>query len=73
MNIVKHYKGNYYKVLNTAHHTETNEKVVIYQQLYENQYPHGYIWCRPYDMFHEKIIYNNKIVPRFESVDDVLK
>jgi hypothetical protein len=72
MNIVKHYKGKYYKILYHGHHTETNGKMVIYQQLYENEYPYGYVWVRPYDMFHEQIIYNNKIMKRFEPVDDVL-
>lgn len=68
--IVKHYKGNYYKILCTAHHTETNEKMVIYEQLYENNYPKGYVWSRPYEMFNEEIILGNKIVKRFEFVDD---
>lgn len=70
MNIFKHYKGNHYKILHVAHHTETGEKLVVYSQLYENNYPYGYVWCRPYNMFNEEIIYNNKIVNRFEKVDD---
>ena len=71
-NIFKHYKGNHYRVLHIAQHTETKEKLVIYEQLYESTYPYGYIWCRPYDMFNEKITYNNKIVNRFEKIDDIL-
>ena len=70
--IFKHYKGKYYRVINIADHTETREKMVIYEQLYENDYPKGYLWTRPKEMFDEKIIYNNKVISRFEKVDDVL-
>lgn len=72
MNIFKHYKGKHYRVLHIAQHTETTEKLVIYEQLYENQYPYGYVWYRPYDMFNETIIYNNKLVNRFEKINDIL-
>ncbi len=70
--IFKHYKGNYYRVINVAHHTETQEKMVVYEQLYESEYPKGYIWTRPKEMFDEKIIYCNKVIPRFEKVEDIL-
>lgn len=66
--IVRHYKGQCYRILHIGDHTETREKLVVYEQLYENEYPYGYVWCRPYEMFHEKIIYNNNYVNRFERV-----
>jgi hypothetical protein len=69
--VYRHYKGNYYRILSIADHTETREKMVVYEQLYTNEYPYGYIWCRPYNMFYEEIIYNNKIIPRFEWVENV--
>lgn len=49
--IYEHFKGNKYKVLNIAEHTETGDKMVVYQALYgENK-----IYVRPYNMFISKV------------------
>ena len=45
--IYKHFKGKYYKVIEIARHTETNEIFVVYMQLYE---PFD-VFVRPYEMF----------------------
>lgn len=49
--IYKHFKGKYYKVIEIARHTETDEKFVVYMQLYE---PFD-VFVRPYDMFISKV------------------
>ena len=45
--IVRHFKGKYYKVLAIAVHTETRELFVIYEALYGE----GKDYVRPQDMF----------------------
>ena len=44
--IYHHFKGHDYKVINIALHSETEEKMVIYENLETGQ-----IWVRPYEMF----------------------
>lgn len=53
--IYRHFKGDYYLVVDVAKHSETKEEYVVYRQLYGK----GDLWIRPMDMFlsevdHEK-------------------
>ena len=61
----KHYKGNLYKVIGKARHSETMEELVVYQQLYGEM---G-LWVRPLVMFNETIQIDGKPVKRFELLD----
>ena len=60
--IYKHYKGNLYKVLGIAKHSETLEDMVVYQALYGE---YG-LWVRPASMFEEMV----GEVKRFEKLKD---
>ena len=49
--IFRHFKGNYYQVVNIAEHTETGEKLVIYRTLYGEHK----VYARPVKMFFSKV------------------
>jgi hypothetical protein len=66
--IYRHYKGQRYRVLGTAQHSETLEPMVVYQALYGK---HG-LWVRPAAMFCETIELDGEPIARFalEQADD---
>lgn len=45
--IYKHFKGNYYLVIDVAFNSETKEKYVVYRRLYDD----NSLWIRQLDMF----------------------
>ncbi len=45
--VYRHFKGDYYLVIDDATHSETMEKYVVYRRLYGD----GSLWIRPMDMF----------------------
>ena len=54
----RHFKGNIYKVLHIAKHSETLEDIVVYQAMYGER---G-VWVRPKDMFEEVIEIDGKTI-----------
>jgi hypothetical protein len=63
--IYRHYKGQSYRVLGTAHHSETMEELVVYQALYGD---FG-LWVRPATMFAETVELEGEPIPRFALVE----
>ncbi|MCB9803010.1 DUF1653 domain-containing protein [Candidatus Nomurabacteria bacterium] len=59
-----HYKGQEYKVLGVAKHSETLEDLVVYQALYGEK---G-LWVRPLKMFLENVEVDDKLMPRFKFI-----
>ena len=63
----RHYKGNFYEVIDVVRHSETEEPLVLYRQLYGD---HS-LWVRPYSHFFENIKSDGKSIPRFAFVDNL--
>ena len=65
--VYKHSKsGKLYEVIGLALETETEEILVIYRPLYENEYE---LFARPASMFTETVVLDGKSVPRFEKIN----
>ena len=60
-----HFKGNRYKLLAVATHSETMEPFVVYQALYGD---HG-VWVRPFAMFFETVDREGFSGPRFKLAE----
>lgn len=59
--LYQHYKGQQYRVLGVAQHSETEESMVVYQALYGE---FG-LWLRPLSMFTEQVLVEGVLQPRF--------
>ncbi|MBR5183687.1 MAG: DUF1653 domain-containing protein [Bacteroidales bacterium] len=62
----RHFKGNIYKVLHVAKHSETLEDYVVYQAMYG---AHG-IWVRPKTMFEESLTRDGQTFKRFSPISE---
>lgn len=61
----RHFKGNEYRVLGTARHSETMEPMVVYQALYGE----GGLWVRPAAMWNERVVRDGYDGPRFTFIE----
>lgn len=61
--IYKHYKGNVYKIIALAKHSETCEDMIVYQNVDK-----GDIWTRPKLMWNEEVEVDGKKVLRFSLI-----
>ncbi|MGG1395589.1 DUF1653 domain-containing protein [Bacillus velezensis] len=59
----RHYKGGLYKVIGEVIHTETEEKLVTYED------QDGTVWARPKDMFFGKVVVDGKEIKRFTKIN----
>ena len=62
----RHFKGNEYRVLHMARHSETMEELVVYQALYGE----GGIWVRPAAMWNETVVRDGKEHRRFTYIGE---
>lgn len=63
----RHFKGNEYRVLGTATHSETGEPLVVYRALYGE----GGLWVRPAAMWDEQVNRDGYCGPRFQFLEDM--
>ena len=64
--LYRHYKGNEYRVLGLARHSETREPMVVYQALHGG---HG-TWVRPAAMWGETVEADGRPMMRFTRIGD---
>ena len=62
----RHYKGQFYEVIDLVQHSEDESYLVLYRPLYKE----GKLWVRPFDMFVEKVSINNEKCERFAFVSE---
>ena len=66
--LYRHFKGNLYRLLYVAKHSETLEPTVVYQALYGDR---G-IWVRPAGMWSETVERDGYSGPRFYPVEETV-
>jgi hypothetical protein len=64
--LYRHYKGKDYRVIGLCRHSETQEWLVLYRQLYGDLA----LWVRPAGMFIETVTIDGKTIPRFARIGD---
>ena len=64
--VYRHFKGNLYRLIAVARHSETLEDLVVYQALYGE----GGFWVRPAAMWNEHVEKDGYSGPRFTFVEE---
>ena len=64
--IYRHFKGNEYRLLCIARHSETLEPMVVYQALYGDK---G-VWVRPLSMWDETVERDGTVYKRFTYIGE---
>ncbi len=59
----RHYKGNLYKIIALAKHSETGEDMIVYENIQK-----GDIWVRPKSMWNEIVNVSGRNVLRFQEI-----
>lgn len=67
MELYRHYKNNYYRLLGTVRHSESLEELALYECLYLNEM--GQTWVRPRELFFGQTEVNGQEVARFAKVN----
>lgn len=62
----RHFKGGEYELLSLAHHSETEEPMVVYRALYGQ----GAIWVRPAQLWEDEVDRDGYRGPRFTYVEE---
>ena len=62
----RHFKGNYYEVIDVARHSETEQWLVVYRPLYGDRK----LWVRPLEIFQDLKDLDGQQVPRFNRIAD---
>ena len=62
----RHFKGKVYRLVSIAKASETLEKIVVYQAMYDN----GDIWVRPFEDFFGKVVRDGIVQDRFSPIDE---
>ena len=64
--VYRHFKGNEYRLLCVARHSETLEPMVVYQALYGDK---G-VWVRPLSMWDETVERDGAVYKRFTYIGE---
>ena len=64
--VYRHFKGNLYRLLHIARHSESLEPMVVYQALYGE----GGIWVRPASMWNDTVERDGVSCKRFTYIEE---